>query len=103
MNIARLSPYNITDDILRSDLYREVKAGDDTWLAYEIQPDEILRPELIAYRRYGTDLLKWVVMIAAGLDDMREPLEAGTSIRLPPTVWIRERIRYYAGDTDSEG
>lgn len=100
--LSRLSPYNITDDLLRADLYREIKKGDDTWPTYEIQPDEVLRPELVAYRVYGTDLLKWVILIAAGLDDMREQLEAGTLITLPPTVWIRERIKYYAGDTEVE-
>ncbi len=100
--ISRLSPYNITDDLLRSDLYREIKAGDDAWPSYEIQLDEVLRPELVAYRFYGTDLLKWVILIAAGLDDMRERLEAGTIIKLPPTVWVRERIKYYAGDTEEE-
>lgn len=102
MTISRLSPYNITDDLLRSDLYREIKKGDDNWPTHEIQPDEVLRPELIAYRVYGTDLLKWVILIATGLDDMRDQLEAGTRIKLPPTVWIRERIKYYAGGSDSE-
>jgi hypothetical protein len=96
--ISRLSPYNITDDLLRSDLYREIRKGNDDWPKYEIQPDEVLKPELAAYRVYGTDQLKWVVLIAAGLDDMREALEAGTKIQLPPIVWIRERIKYYTGE-----
>jgi len=100
--ISRLSPYNIPDDLIRSDLYLEIRNGSDTWAAYEIQPDEALRPELIAHRFYGTDLLKWVVLIAAGLDDMREQLDVGTTIRLPPTSWIRERIKYYSGDYDTE-
>jgi len=100
--ISRLSPYNITDDILRSDLYREIRKGDDNWPSYEIRLDEVLMPELVAHRFYGTDLLKWVVLIAAGLDDMREILEAGTRIKLPPTVWLRERIKHYAGDTEEE-
>lgn len=101
-NISRLSPYNITDDILRSDLYREIRAGMDGWPEYEIQPDEVLSPDLLAYRFYGTDLLKWVVLIAAGIDDMREGMEAGRRIKLPPTVWIRERIKHYAGDYNNE-
>jgi hypothetical protein len=100
--ISRLSPYNITDDLLRSDLYREIRKGDDAWPSYEIQPDEVFMPELVAHRFYGTDILKWVVLIAAAMDDMREVLEAGTTIKLPPTVWIRERIKHYAGDYDNE-
>lgn len=94
----RLSPYNIQDDLIRVDLYREIKAGNPDWPLYEIQMDEVLRPELTAYRHYGTDSLKWVILLVAGIDDMREAMEAGVKLRLPPKVWIRQRIRYYAGD-----
>lgn len=100
--LSRLSPYNITDDITRVDLYREIRAGSENWREYEVQLDEVLMPELISFRFYGTDLLKWVVLVAAGLDDMREPLEAGTRIKLPPTLWIRDRIKYYCGDYEQQ-
>jgi len=96
--LDRLSPYNITDDLVRVELYREIKAGDPGWSTYEVQPDEVLRPELAAYRFYGTDILKWVVLLVAGLDDMRQPMESGQVLRLPSKVWIRGRIRYYAGE-----
>ena len=99
--ISRLSPYNIPDDLVRSDLYREIRIGqtaDNDWFPHEIQPDEILMPELIAYRRYQTVETKWIILVAAGLDDMREALESGSTIKLPPVVWIRERIKYYTGD-----
>jgi len=98
--LSRLSPYNITDDIMRASLYREIRKGNDGWAGYVIQPDEVLRPELTAYRYYGTDQLKWVILIAAELDGMREPMTAGTTIRLPPIAWIRERIKYYAGNEE---
>lgn len=96
--LDRLSPYNITDDLVRAELYREIKAGDPTWELYEVQPDEVLRPELTAYRFYNTDILKWVVLIVAGLDDLREAMESGVKLPLPPKTWIRERIRFYAGE-----
>jgi hypothetical protein len=98
MTISRLSPYNIEDDLIRVDLYREIRKGSDEWPLYTIQPDEILSPDLVSYRAYGTDELKWVVLVAAGLDDPREALEAGSTIKLPPIVWIREKIKEYAGD-----
>ena len=103
--LSRLSPYNITDDLTRAELYREVRAGDPAWTEREILLDETLRPELIAFRFYGTDELKWVILVAAGLDDMREALVAGTTIKLPPVTWIRERIRFYSGadDLDAAG
>ncbi|MBF0121262.1 MAG: hypothetical protein HQK79_20705 [Desulfobacterales bacterium] len=94
--ISRLSPYNIKEDLIRVELYREIRKGEDDWYLYEIQVDEVLRPELIAYRVYGTDLLKWVILISAGLDDMREPLKAGELIKLPPLAWIRQRIKFYS-------
>jgi hypothetical protein len=101
--ISRLSPYNVTDTIVRAALYREIRAGSDDWPKYEIQPDEILRPELTAYRHYGTDELKWVVLIAAHLDDYREALPEGETISLPPSAWIRERIIYYQGQAAAIG
>lgn len=98
---GRLSPENIADVLLRTELYREVRAAQEKelekgWFTYEIQPSEILMPELIAYRAYSLDTLKWVILIAAGLDDPRERLEAGTVLTLPTTSWLRERIRHYA-------
>lgn len=101
MTLSRLSPYNITDDLLRSDLYREIRTGqtaDNDWLLHEIQPDESLLPELVSFRRYQTAELKWLVLIAAKLDDLRERMEAGTTIKLPPIVWVRERIKHYTGE-----
>lgn len=103
--LSRLSPYNITDDLARADLYREIRNGNSTWPEREIRLDETLTPELVSFRHYGTDELKWVVLISAGLDNMRESLEAGTTIKLPPITWIRERIRFYSGadDLDAAG
>lgn len=104
--ISRLSPENISDTLLRGELYREVRHGQtqslDGWKTYEIQPADRLMPELIAHKFYGLDTLKWVVCIAAGLDNMRDALDVGTTIKLPPTTWLRERIRYYV-DLDKAG
>jgi len=93
----RLSPYNITDPLMRTELYREIRNGDPSWPTYIIQPNETLMPELTAYRYYGIEGLKWVVMIAAGLDEPRGAMEAGVELQLPPVQWIRQRIIYYAG------
>jgi hypothetical protein len=96
---SRLSPYNIKDDLHRAELYRDIRLGaenkTDGWTEYEIQLGERLNPELIAYRFYGTDELKWVVMIVTQLDDIREAMEAGETIWLPPIVWIRQRIKHH--------
>ena len=65
------------------------------WGWYEIQPADVRSPDLVAYKVYGIDQLKWLVLVAAGLDDPRAELESGTRIFLPPTWWIYERIRHY--------
>ena len=93
--IHRLSPYNIEDDIVRTQLYREVRQGGEDWIEHEIALDEVLMPELISQRVYGTDELKWVVLVASEMDDMREALTAGNILRLPTPVWVRQRIRYW--------
>jgi len=93
----RLSPYNIEDPLVRAELYREIRKGNTAWPTYETQPGETLLPELAAFRHYGMEGLKWVVMIAAGLDEPREAMESGITLQLPPIPWIRQRINYYKG------
>lgn len=97
-----LSPFGIRDGLLRADLYREIRMAQDDrvlrggeWGWYEIQPADVRSPDLVAYKVYGVDTLKWVIMIAAGLDDPRGTLEAGVRIFLPPTAWLYERIQHY--------
>ncbi len=99
---GRLSYLNITNRLLCVELFREIrKAQEDSaargenWGAYIIQPGETLSPDLVAYKVYGIDTLKWVIMVAAYLDDPRERLPAGTTLYLPKTSYLRERIRYY--------
>lgn len=98
---GRMSPENIHDVLIRAELYREIRAAQtsDTlrkdWGVYTVQPADALMPELIAYKVYTMDTLKWVILIAAGLDDPRERLEAGTVLYLPSRAWIRERIKLY--------
>lgn len=86
---GRLSPENIADVLLRTELYREIRAAQEKelekgWFTYEIQPSEILMPELIAYRAYSLDTLKWVILIAAGLDDPESDWRPAPCSRFPP-------------------
>lgn len=99
---GRLSPMNIADPLMRGELYREIREAqtnsskrDSNWGAYTIQPGDTLSPELVALKTYGLDTLKWVILIACGLDDSRERLDDGETIYLPQAAWLRERIRYY--------
>lgn len=98
-----LSPLQISDPLLRRELYHEIQnaqldrkyRADGYWAYYIVQPADILLPELIAYKVYGFDQLKWVIDVAAGLDDMRDRLVSGTTLYLPSTIWLQERITYY--------
>lgn len=93
--LSRLSPLNIQDELIRARFYRELRDGLFEWEEWEVSIDEIRMPELISLRYYGTDSLKKIVSVCAGLDDMREYLTAGSLIRLPTIKWVRTRIRYY--------
>lgn len=93
--LSRLSPLNIQDELIRARFYRELRDGLFEWEEWEVSIDEIRMPELVSLRYYGTESLKKIVAVCAGLDDMRKYLEAGSLIRLPTIKWVRTRIRYY--------
>ncbi|MGL5538836.1 baseplate protein [Aeromonas veronii] len=101
--LSRLSDMLITDDILRSYLYAAVLAmvrdhAETDVITYEIRPDEEYRADLLAHRAYGTAELRWVVKLVVGVDDEADPLPVGTSIRLPSSAWVREKIRHFLDD-----
>lgn len=99
-----LSYLQISDPLLRVELFREIRLAqedtkyreDDAWAKYTVQPGDTLSPEFVAYKVYSIDTLKWLIMVAASLDNSRERLTAGTTLYLPTTTWLRQRIRYYA-------
>ena len=97
--LARLSPLNIRDDLIRARFYLEVRNGQAVsnvdWDEWEVSLDELTKPELISMRYYGTPQLKHVVAIAANLDDLRGEIQPGITIKLPPAKWVRQRIRYF--------
>ncbi|WP_163836753.1 hypothetical protein [Spartinivicinus ruber] len=100
MQPARLSPLTIQDPLLRTQFYKALRSPLPDWQRHEVALDEVLMPELISLRFYGTPQLKKIVVIIAQLDDMRGALKAGTTLQLPPIKWIRQQIKVYA---DREG
>lgn len=86
--------------MMRARLYREIRrqtprVSRDSWYEHTVSPSERLLPELIALRVYRSQRLKWVVLVAAGLDDYRRPLESGEVLHLPSLEWLRDRFRHY--------
>lgn len=98
-----LSPYVVGDTLIRTELYREIRRAQEgpefrapgSWGAYVVSPDEILRPDLIAYRAYSVDGLRWVVCMAAGLDNLRDTIPSGTTLYLPTLAWIHDKLAQY--------
>ena len=95
----RLDFRNIRSDIIRASLYEDLRTGafegDDVIKIHEVLIEEMLRPDLIAYRVYGTDRAKLLVCVCAGLTDLTAALEVGQKIKLPTQPWLRSRMKYY--------
>lgn len=96
----RLDPMLISDPLIRARLYADIQQqtpfrGAEFWRDYVVSPGERLLPELIASRVLGSALLKWVVMIVAGLDNPKNEIEAGKTLSIPSKTWLRDRIKFY--------
>lgn len=103
MAFKRLDELRIEDPIIRSYLRREVikKIGDfseDEITPYDINVDEEYRPDLLSFRVYETESLRWLPSLLCKTDGETDPLPVGEIIRLPSAKWISERIRHYEAD-----
>lgn len=99
---SRLDDRYIDDDVIRSFMHNEVVAKstsqDIDLKSHDITPDEEYRPDLVAYRIWGTEELRWAVRIIAGTEAEWDPLPVGAIIYAPPLAWLRDRIRHFASD-----
>lgn len=98
--LSRLSDMQIEDDIIRSLLYADVLAhcrddSEQDVVTHDVMLDEEYRPDLLAFRVYGTDVMRWAVSLVADVEDESDPLPVGVKLRLPSAAWVRERIRHY--------
>lgn len=96
----RFRPEQIGCPIMRARLYRDIRRqtprGDrDSWHRHTVAPAEVLAPELVAYRVYRSKRFKWVVLVAAGLDNYTRALDSGVELHLPSVEWLRDRLRHY--------
>lgn len=96
----RFRPDQIGDPLMRARLYRDIRrqtprVSRDAWHRHTVAPSEVLMPELVAYRVYGSKRFKWVVLVAARLDNYCRSLESGVELRLPTVEWLRDRLRHY--------
>ncbi|EDJ7306006.1 hypothetical protein M8D79_004198 [Salmonella enterica] len=100
--LSRYDDRNITDPILRAELRKEVMAmcesNDQNLTIYYVLPDEQCRADLVAYRVWGIEALRWVVTLAAGLEDESQGMMVGQKLKLPPATWVREMVRHFQFD-----
>ena len=100
--LSRYADSNISDPILRADLRKVLmlmcESNDKNLTIYYVLPDEQYRPDLLAYRMWGIAELRWVVTLAAGLEDESQGMTVGKKLKLPPAPWIREKIRHPKND-----
>ncbi|HIF9347087.1 TPA: hypothetical protein ACX6RX_003198 [Photobacterium damselae] len=99
MNLSRLSDLNIDDDILRADFYRiiisYINSPTSNLFTYTIKIDEEYRPDLAAYRAFGSEELRWLITLVCGIDDEAMPLPIGDTFSFPPVTWIRQQMRRF--------
>ncbi|MGL5226049.1 MAG: hypothetical protein ACRC8Q_12125 [Aeromonas sp.] len=86
--------------MIRSMFYADVlelsgNESDQDVIVYPLMLDEEYRPDLVSHRVYGTVAMRWAVSLIAGVEDQAEPLPVGTTLRLPSSAWVRERLRHY--------
>lgn len=74
------------------------ESNDQNLTIYYVLPDEQYRADLIAYRVWGIEELRWVVTLAAGLEDESQGMMVGQKLKLPPATWVREMVRHFQFD-----
>lgn len=98
--MSQLSDKNVDDLILRAQMYRDIRKdiADGTVDAqtHEIKEDEVYRSDLISFRAYGRSDLSWLVDLVSNREDIAEPHVIGLNIRLPDSVYIRNKIKNFA-------
>ena len=101
---SRLDDRSIADPIIRSFMHNEVVAKstsrDIDLMNYDILPDEEYRPDLVAFRIWGVEELRWAVRIIAGTEAEYDPLPIGTTLTVPSMAWLRDRLRHYTSDAE---
>ena len=98
--MSQLSDTNVTDLILRAQMYRDIRADIATGAVlvetHEIKEDEAYRSDLISYRFYGRSDLSWLVDLVANREDIAGPHIISALISLPDSVYIRNKIKTYS-------
>ena len=98
--MSQLSDKNVSDLILRAQMYRDIRkditSGEAQAEVHEIKEDELYRSDLISFRNYGRSDLAWLVDLVCDREDIANPHVIGLNILLPDSVYIRSKIKFYS-------
>ena len=107
MAYSRLDNQSIEDPIIRAYMHREIIRqaelyDDENNFTYTIKPDEVYRPDLVAYRAWGAEDLRWAVVAIVGHESELEALPVGQDFTFPNAAFIRDRVRHYTDNPEIE-
>ena len=55
---------------------------------YIVRDDDLMRPDLISYKVYGTVTYWWLIMMVNGIGDIFTDLETGLTLQIPNVLDI---------------
>ncbi len=63
---------------------------------YRVSEEDIMRPDLISYKAYGTVQYWWVIMLVNGIQSPLTDLTVGTLLKIPNGLDIYTFAKQYA-------
>jgi len=87
-----------TDDIQELDfLWNTLSKIDTTYVPgyYRVSVIDLLRPDLISYKVYGTVDFWWIILLVNGIDNPLSDLKEGMILEIPNKLDIYEFQKQY--------
>ena len=91
--MRRLDRENFGGPLTQGLLFKALRNPKEDWLEHTVEPNEEYDLYKIAYRVYGTTEAWWIIAICARKDNPMERLLAGTTFKIPPLAWVREKLK----------
>lgn len=89
----RLDRANFGGPLIQGLLFKALRNPTEDWTEHTVQPNEEFDLYKISYRVYGTTEAWWIIAVCAKKDNPLEKLPAGTSFKLPPLSWVRDKLK----------
>lgn len=63
---------------------------------YRVQETDLIRPDLISYKLYGTEEYWWLLMVINGIEDIFHDMEVGQLLQIPNVYDIYNFYKKYS-------